>query len=117
METLPLRENPDHDFLSRLARDDPESFERLRTNLIEQLIDRAPDRIRNRLAGLQFRVDQVRRLARTPLGATIKVSSMMWSSFLQLNDEISGRRPLGKIRPAQPEARVLAFRRSTSHGE
>jgi Protein of unknown function (DUF3135) len=111
MDALPLRENPDHEFLSRLARDDPESFERLRKDLIDQLIGRAPDPLRQRLAGLQFRVDQVRRLARTPLGATVKVSSMMWSSFLRLNDGLTGRRPLDTIRPASPGGRVIAFRR------
>ena len=117
MDTLPLRENPDHEFLSRLARDDPESFERLRRDLIDQLIGRAPDPIRRRLAGLQFRVDQVRRLAKSPLGAAVKVSSLMWSSFLRLNDELSGRRPIDSLRPAPPRGRVIAFRRPAHRTE
>lgn len=119
MSTLPLRENPDHEFLAALARDDPESFERLRQELIDQMIGRAPTRMRRRLVGLQFTIDQVRRLAHTPLGATVRLSSLMWSSFLRLNDELAGRagtqdtvrRSVAGEAADPPQGRVLAFRR------
>lgn len=106
MHTLPLRENPDHETLSRLAHDDPAGFERLRRELVEEMIARAPDRLKGRLQGLQFRVDQVRRLAHTPLNATIRISEMMWTSFLSLRDELSGR--AGPARP-RPPAEVVEF--------
>lgn len=108
MQTLPLRENPDHEILSRLAHDDPEAFERLRAELLDDLIRSAPDRLQLRLRGLQFRVDQVRKLAHTPLNATIRVSELMWKSFLALSDELSGRAPTPRI---DKPARVIEFRR------
>lgn len=112
MAALPLRENPDHELLARLAREDPEAFERVRRELLEALIGRAPERIKGRLLGLQFRIDQVRTLAHTPLNATIRVSEMMWKSFLALSDELAGRP--GPRR--QPPARVIEFRRPAKEG-
>lgn len=91
MDAYPVRENPDHEKLSRLAHDDPEAFEALRRQLIATMIDRAPRRLRKRLRGLQFRIDHVRALAHTPLNAAVRISELMWKSFLNLNDELSGR--------------------------
>ena len=62
IEPLPMK-LPSHDVLSRLARDDPHSFELLRHELIENRINRAPEKIRHRLRLLQFRVDGIRRRA------------------------------------------------------
>lgn len=112
MTTLPLRENPDHEQLSRLAREDPAAFERLRRELLDGLIERAPERLKGRLRGLQFRIDQVRTLAHTPLNATIRVSEMMWKSFLALSDELSGRTP--PERRDRPTARIIGFRRTAT---
>jgi hypothetical protein len=97
--------------LSRLAHDDPAAFERLREELLDELISRAPDRLKARLRGLQFRVDQVRTLAHTPLNATIRVSELMWKSFLALSDELSGRAPPPK---KDSPARVIDLRRAAS---
>jgi len=74
--------------LAQLARDDPQAFEALRTELIETTILRAPERLQLRLRQLQFRIDGVRRLARTPLGALLKMQAMMWDSFLCLNEAL-----------------------------
>jgi hypothetical protein len=63
---------------ARLAREDPQAFERERARLIGQLIEAAPAEQRPRLEALQWRVEQVRRLSRTPLAACLKLSSMMW---------------------------------------
>lgn len=113
MVDTPPRENPDHETLARLAREDPEAFERLRRDLLDGLIDRAPDHLKPRLLGLQFRVDQVRQLAHTPLNATIRISELMWKSFLSLSDELSGR-AIHKDEPAS--ARIIDFRRPAIHG-
>jgi hypothetical protein len=63
---------------ARLAREDPAAFERERARLIGQLIEAAPAEQRPRLEALQWRVEQVRRLSRTPLAACLKLSVMMW---------------------------------------
>lgn len=83
---LPLPvELPCHEDLSRLARDDPPAFEALRQQLIDNLIDSAPEKIKPRLRGIQFQVDCLRRLSGSALGSTIKVYELMWKSFLDLN--------------------------------
>ena len=68
------------DTMKDMAKDDPEAFERLRQQMIDALIDDAPEANRRRLIGLQWRVDQERLLARTPMGACIRISNMMWES-------------------------------------
>lgn len=113
MIDTPARENPDHDAMACLAREDPEAFERLRRDLLDGMIERAPDHLKPRLRGVQFRVDQVRQLAHTPLNATIRISELMWKSFLSLSDELSGRANRNE-EPAS--ARVIDFRRPAIHG-
>ena len=107
---------PDYDALTRLARSDPRSFETLRLELIEGCIDDAPEPIQLRLRQLQFRIDGIRRRSRSPLGATVKINSLMWGSLLEMNDELQKLRP-GNRSPRRPEptrqsadsAQVLLF--------
>jgi len=68
------------DTMMTMAKNDPEAFELLRVQMINNVIDEAPEDNRRRLIGLQWRVDQERRLARTPMGACIRISNMMWES-------------------------------------
>lgn len=113
---------PAHEVLVRLFRDDPQSFEILRHELIESLIDGAPARMQPHLRQIQFRVDCIRRLSRSPLGATLKINALMWGSFFEMNDrlqELAGRpeAPLGiprgskNIRP-DGSAHVIELRRN-----
>lgn len=76
---------PSHEELSKLARDDPPAYEALRREIIEDFIDNAPDKLKPRLQGLQFRVDCLRRLSRSALGSTIRIYDLMWKSFVTLN--------------------------------
>lgn len=72
----------DFDDWSRLAKDDPFAFEARRLALIEAYLRQFPQSGQRRLRGLQFRIDMVRRRARTPMSACLKISSMMWESLL-----------------------------------
>lgn len=81
-------ELPSHDYLARLARVDPECFECLRCELIKEVIDGAPERMKPRLRGLQFQIDCERQLSRSALGMTVRLHNLMWQSFLQLNDRM-----------------------------
>ena len=72
----------DFDEWSRLARNDPSAFEARRLAMIEEFLRQFPPPDQQRLRGLQFRIDMVRRRARTPMGACLKISSMMWESLL-----------------------------------
>lgn len=98
MDDPPPLKLPSHDFLSQLARDDPQGFDRLRRELIENRITRAPEKIRHRLRLLQFRVDGICRLSGSPLGATLRIQALMWEYFLQMNDSL--QELFGKTGPA-----------------
>ncbi|MFA7281243.1 MAG: DUF3135 domain-containing protein [Sterolibacterium sp.] len=92
-DSLVPRELPSHEELSRLAHDDPQAYETLRREFVENFIENAPDKYRKRLRGIQFRVDHERQLSHTALGSTVRVYKMMWDSFLCLNStwqEITG---------------------------
>ncbi len=80
-------EGKEFDFsgLSQLADEDPQAFERRRAELIEELIQSAPVAKQHRLRCLQWRIDQERRLCKTPMAACIKLSRMMWESVLGEN--------------------------------
>lgn len=72
----------DFDTMSELARNNPELFESLRRRAIEKVIAEAPAANRDRLRRLQWRIDQERRLAGTPLAACMRISRMMWKAVL-----------------------------------
>lgn len=72
----------DFDTWSEMARTDPEAFERMRLAAIDSVIDSAPPENRERLRRLQWRIDQERRLARTPMAACLRISRMMWRTVL-----------------------------------
>lgn len=71
---------PDFDRLRVLAARDPAAFEAKRREVIEAAIARAPGDRQQRLRGLQWRVEQVRRRAANPLAACIALSGMMWEA-------------------------------------
>lgn len=111
MDEPPPMKLPGHDVLAQLARDDPQAFERLRGELIENRITRAPEKIRHSLRLLQFRVDGIRRLSGSPLGASLRIQALMWEYFLQMNESL--QELFGKTRPASdlPGAGAKAKRR------
>ena len=110
---------PSQEELAQLAKDDPQAFEVLRGELIENAILRAPERIQLRLRQLQFRIDGIRRLARTPLGALIKIQALMWESFLRMDEALqnfdaltraNARRSDERANTKPQGARVIDFR-------
>lgn len=87
--SLPMPPSIDFDIegLMSLAKRDPEGFERVTRCLIDDFLSRSECN-QMALRRLQFRIDSVRYRARTPLKACLKISGMMWESFLQLNDRL-----------------------------
>jgi hypothetical protein len=97
----------------RLAREDPAQFERRRRETIEAAIAQAPEALRPRLRGLQFRIDLERTRAKTPLGAAIRLHSMMWDEFQALRDALNRLAQIDLSAPAPAQrapARVIPFR-------
>jgi len=91
----------------RLARDDPEAFERKRQALIEAAIAEAPPEHQPRLRALQCRIDLERRRTKPALGAALRLNSMMWERLLELREALltlAGRQE----RPPEPAQRQAA---------
>lgn len=104
----------DFEFWKQLAEDDPEAFEDLRRKTVDALISQAPAQQRRRLQGLQWQIDQTRRLAGSPMASCLAISNMMWDSLNRLNEHqrrLLSATPGESARPAEVEApaTVLAF--------
>ncbi|MBL1277632.1 MAG: DUF3135 domain-containing protein [Ectothiorhodospiraceae bacterium] len=89
--------HPDFDELRTLAKEDPAKFESKRIEYIESFLTRIPAEKQRRLRGLQWQIDQARKLARTPMASCLSMMNMMWDSLHHLNDH---QRTLVKITSA-----------------
>jgi hypothetical protein len=92
-----VAEGFDFEAWAALARENPDEFERQRRAAIASLIAGSPAN-RRRLEGVQFRIDMERKLAHSPLKACLRLSGMMWDTFLELR---SGLAELGAHANAQ----------------
>lgn len=84
----------DFEKLSKLARNDPPAFEQLRKQLIEQLIQDAPQAHQINLRRFQWRIEQENRHHHNSLGRCLKLSSMMTErlDYLRLQiDKLTGK--------------------------
>ena len=109
---------------AEMASQDPATFEKMRIAAIEQYIGSMPAEQQERLRRVQWRVDQERRLARTPMQACIRISRMMWESvsgrgglrdhLLQLQGMLEGA-PSGAEASGAPAqgARIVRFGRGS----
>lgn len=108
----------DFDEWVSLASEDAVAFERRRQEAIDALLDREGHS--ERLVRLQFRIDMERRRSRTALKSCLRLSDLMWQSFLKFDEVLNGqcsatrlRNALAPLAPALPAAKtiVLADRR------
>ena len=105
--------NLDFDSMMAIAKEDPEAFERLRQQAIDEFIERAPPERQKRLRSLQWRIEQERR-NRTPLSACLRISKMMWDHLLGpygLLGLLSDQQPAAS--PVQ--AKVIPFGQNGRH--
>ena len=110
----------DFDELAALAKNDPAAFEARRRQMIDGLF--ASIEARNddpqflqRLRGLQFRIDMERQRSRTSMRALLRIYSMMWDSFVEMNDLLqrvsSPNAPLAAPVPALVRnAKIIPFK-------
>ncbi len=97
---------------AELAAADMEAFERAREAAVQRIIEQSPPAMRQRLRGLQWRIDQVRRQSTSPVGACVRLSQMMWETLLGpdgLVDHIERLDSPGED-AGRPVAAVLPFR-------
>ena len=100
----------DFDRWVALARDDPEAFERARTQALADVIARAPERLQPRLSGLQWRLDQERRLSGSPMAACLRMYSGMWDSVTGPDGLLAHLNGLTGVGQPAATASVLPFR-------
>lgn len=96
-ESIKYTQLPPFDELLTMANEQPEQLEVLRQKMINEIIDQAKPQFQKRLRGLQFQIDAQRKIAKTPLAACIKLSSMMMDSFEKLRNELPAAKQLGRI--------------------
>ena len=113
MDTTDSRPKFDFNAWAELARRDPQAFELERKLLIERAIMRAPADKQQRLRCLQWKLDQVRKLASTPMAACLQINRLLWESIVSergllhcLQHLQSGTRPDSSD---QTTAKVLQF--------
>ncbi len=78
--------NIDFDHWSEIARTSPKTFEAMRTKIIRNCIDNAPQEQQKRMRGLQWQIDCLRTQSRNPLSACLKISRMMWETLRKLGE-------------------------------
>jgi hypothetical protein len=76
----------DFDQWMMLAKKDPDEFEEKRREHIDLFFENIPKNKRHRLKGLQWQIDQTRKLSRSPMASCIAISNMMWDSVEHLNE-------------------------------
>jgi hypothetical protein len=111
---------------ARLAKSDPEAFERKRRETLEAVIDNAPAAMQTRLRGLQWRVDMERSRAKSANSSCVEIYRMMWEKVygegglldaldgllsMQTGDDL--RRQSDTAKPSK-SADVVNFRLGTS---
>jgi len=109
--------NPfDFDAWMNLARLSPREFEEYRLLVIEHTIQSYGNS--QQLRRLQFRIDAERYRARTPLHACLRLSTIMWDEFLDLNSALNqfahgclNGQPKYSSIPERKSASILPFRR------
>ena len=79
--------NKDHDLLSTIAKHDEVRFEEIRQNIIDEFMASVPVEKAKKLNQTQWKIDQIRRLAKNPIDAYLKISAFMWESARRLNEE------------------------------
>ncbi len=68
----------DFDEWAKLAKEDPDAFENKRQQIIQDVIDKSSQKIKRRMQGLQWQIDQVRATSANPMASCLKISQMMW---------------------------------------
>jgi hypothetical protein len=102
----------DFDAWAKLASEDPEAFEKQREATLRATIAAAPESHRQRLERLQFRLDLERQRAATPLGACVRLNSLMWAGFHRLRRELNAVPRASSQQPATSAKIIeLALRR------
>lgn len=74
---------------AKLAKDNPEQFEKNHNAMIQEFLDSVEDEDRRRhLIQLQWKLDAIRSTCKTPYQAALKMNSLLMESFLKFNETL-----------------------------
>jgi len=69
--------NFDFNLWSNVAKQDPEQFELMRQQLIDDVMAQVPEELKQRMEGVQWEVDQIQNRAENPMAACFSISQRM----------------------------------------
>lgn len=101
----------DFDEWAKLAKEDPDAFENKRQQMIQDVIDKSSPKIRRRMEGLQWQIDQIRATSTNPMASCLKISQMMWDKTIGENGLVDHLQQLtdpSQIRDTSNQARPSA---------
>lgn len=96
-----MSEGFDFDAWCALAKMAPEAFEEQRRHSVTRVIANSDDTMR--LQGLQSRIDLERLRARTPWKACLRLSNLMWDSFLNLEEMLNRYSEIDALDTSAPQ--------------
>ncbi len=101
----------DFDEWARLARTEPDTFERRRRAEVEAFISAQAGARRERLRRLQWRIDRERERSPNAMAACVRLSNMMWDRFAGAGGLADHLRAVAADEPPpRPrKARILRF--------
>lgn len=102
----------DFDEWVELAKEDPAAFEARRDALLREAIDQAPLHFRKKLQGLQFQVDMIRERSAHPMGACVRIGSLMMDSLFAIKWGCSGNAITSQGNPSRSDtgkSNLIAF--------
>lgn len=91
----------DFDEWSHIAKTNPEQFELMRQQLINDLLAQVPDHLKQRIKRQQWQIDQIRKQANNPLAACIQISQKMWNSVYGENGLLTALEEPEKVLQSQ----------------
>ena len=90
----------------KLAKEDPEAFEKQRLETIQNVISKSTGSSKNRLEGLQWQIEQMRKTSKTPMATCLNISKMMWENvqgedgLVETLNQLTGKTPI-KAKPVK----------------
>jgi uncharacterized protein DUF3135 len=108
----------DFDEMVRLAKEDPDAYERKRETMIQEVIDNTSPEVKRRMEGLQWQIDQIRTTSANPMSSCLKISQMMWDNVLGEDGlvdhmkRLSSPEQIPRLGKTRESAAIIDFRAS-----
>lgn len=92
---------------AKMAKEDPDAFEDMRKQMIQNVIDSTSPEIKKRMQGLQWQIDNIRSTSSNPMASCLKISQMMWDNVLGEDGLVENMQKLNNpeqiSKPKQPK--------------